>query len=101
MKPRRRHRATSFSMSMLLPLVVKPMTLRYPHRANLDSHRVAFQFGHQIEAIHLTRGPDVVIIPKPFQDGPSAADLQRTLQNTAVVFKAVPGQAGRVVEPHV
>src|SRR5438067_10287050 len=102
MNPRRRHRATSFSISMtLLPStpvrgLLQPVTLGNAHRPDLDTQRVAAQLRHQGELIHLRRRPDVVIISQLPQDCPALADLQRPLQDAAVVLEAVPRQPGTV-----
>src|SRR5262245_44075303 len=98
MNPRRRHRATSFSMSMQSS---PPPALDDPDRADLDAQGLLAQLGHEVELVDLGGGLDIVIIAEAAQLGPALADLQCAQENPPVVLEAVPRQPCGVVDAYL
>src|SRR6266849_3741193 len=101
MNPRRRHRATSLSMSMTYLTTddsLQPMTLDDSHGTNLDPQRVSPELRNQVELIDLGSRADVFIIAQLAQLDSSLADLERPLKEPAVILETIPGQPSAVVE---
>src|SRR5437867_993203 len=116
MKPRRRQRATSFSISIVFSVYVSralggfgeretqagcsplPPALDDADGADLDAQGLATQLGNDVELVHVGGGLDIVMIAELLQPGSASAHLQRAQEHAAVILEAVPRQAGTVVK---
>src|SRR5437588_1600299 len=78
--------------------LLQPAFLHNAHCSHFHAQRIATQFRHQVELVHLGGRVDVVMIAEVAQPGPSPGDLQSTGQGPAMILEAVPGQAGTVIE---
>src|SRR5579875_1566941 len=103
MNPRLRHRAMSFSMSMvnLAFSLLQPVAFDDPYSSNFHAQRLTAQLRHQGELIDPRRRPNVFIISQAAQMNASRADFQGAGEHTAMMLKAVPGQTGSVIEGDV
>src|SRR5262245_6167481 len=92
------------SLSMLTGIVIPRYSLSRPAAADdasgadLDSQRVALQFRHDRELVHLGGGGDVGIVAELRQVFPAAAEFKRREQYQALILEAIPCQPGRVVQ---
>ena len=82
-------------------ILLLPPALDDAHGADFQAQRVAAQLRDQVELVHFGGGAEIFLKAQRTQVLAAAADLERPGQDAAVVFVAIPGEAGAVVEARV